>query len=205
MKIKLLIPALLAVLSAACSCERLNPDVYFKETSSGRNVLSFTLNGEKVYQAISGGFPSEYPIMRHATYKEDEGNGEIVIEARLDHKRFSRISFSIPSGEVKENATLRPAVDFEYLYLPQIAHWGPPETGPGYTATPLIIDRKAEYRHVTVTNSMLKIRKWSPDEKILSGNFTMAGHYADSTGKVTNFNVNDGMFDVTDDAYPLGT
>jgi hypothetical protein len=52
---------------------------------------------------------------------------------------------------------------------------------------------------------MLKIRKWSPDEKILSGNFTMAGHYADSTGKVTNFNVNDGMFDVTDDAYPLGT
>ena len=143
--------------------------------------------------------------MRHATYKEDEGNGEIVIEARLDHKRFSRISFSIPSGEVKENATLRPAVDFEYLYLPQIAHWGPPETGPGYTATPLIIDRKAEYRRVTVTSSMLKIRKWSPDEKILSGNFTMAGHYADSTGKVTNFNVNDGMFDVTDDAYPLGT
>ena len=78
-----------------------------------------------------------------------------------------------------------------------------PEVTPSYSSTPLVIDREAEYRHVTVTNSTLKIRRWSREQKILAGNFTLQGQYADSTGKVIPFNVTDGMFDVTDDTYPL--
>ncbi len=189
------------MLLAMVSCERLNPEVYFKETSTGRNVLSFTLNKEKVYQQISGGVPSYAPLMRHATYKEEDGN--IIVSARLHHKCFSFISFTVPADKVTESAELTPSVVFEYLYLPQIAHWGAPETGPGYTATPLVIDRKAEYRKLTVKSSTLSIRKWAEDEKILSGNFTMTGQYSDSTGKVHKFRVTDGMFDVTDQAYPL--
>ncbi|MBP5218943.1 MAG: hypothetical protein J6Z47_08360 [Bacteroidales bacterium] len=190
------------LLLAVVSCERLNPDVYFKETSTGRNVLSFTLNKEKVYQQISGGIPSSYPLQRHATYKEEGGN--IIISAQLHHKCFSYISFTVPAEKVTEGADLKPSVEFEYLYLPQIAHWGEPESGPGYTGTPLIIDRKAQYRKVTVKSSSLSIRKWAEDEKILSGNFEMTGQYADSTGKVHKFQVSDGMFDVTDQPYPRG-
>lgn len=192
-----------ALLLSLASCERLNPDIYFEETSSGRNVLSFTLNKEKVYQAISGGFPSEYPITRYATYQRDTVEGNVIIAARLSHKRFSYISFTVPEEQVTEGATISPSVNFEYLYLPQIAHWGKPEVTPNYTATPLVIDRKAEYRKVSVTLSSLKVRKWDQDKKILSGNFTMTGHFADSTGKVFKFKVEDGMFDVTDQAYPL--
>ena len=101
------------------------------------------------------------------------------------------------------NLQLELIYNFEYLYLPQIAHWGKPEVTPNYTATPLVIDRKAEYRKVSVTLSSLKVRKWDQDKNILSGNFTMTGHFADSTGKVFKFKVEDGMFDVTDQAYPL--
>lgn len=188
-----------ALLLTFASCERLNPDIYFEETSSGRNVLSFTLNDEKVYQAISGGFPSEYPLTRHATYQRDTVEGNIIIAARLSHKRFSYISFTVPEEQVTEGATISPSVYFEYLYLPRIAHWGEPD---GY-GTPLVIDRKAEYRKVSVTLSSLKVRKWDQDKKILSGNFSMTGHFADSTGKVFKFKVEDGMFDVTDQSYPL--
>ncbi|MBP5504810.1 MAG: hypothetical protein J6X89_01755 [Bacteroidales bacterium] len=190
--------AMALFLNAACD-GRLNPDIYFEETAEGRNVLSFTFNGEGVYQKTSGGFPSEAPLSRWATYKEDAESGSIVVEARLNHRDFYWLSFSIPQAEAAEGAQFKPEMDFEYVYLPELSHLGEPESGPGYTSTPVVIDREQECRNATVTEATVKIRKWSRGEKVLAGNFTMKGHYTDSTGKVIQFHVKDGMFDVTDD------
>ena len=189
-----------AFLLAFSSCEDI--DSFFVESSSGRNVLSFTLNGEKVYQARSGGFPSEYPLCRHATYSFDPDSGSVTVDARLAHKCFSEITLTLPAGKVEKGASLSPELSMVYLYLPQIAHWGEPEVGEGYTATPLVIDRKAEYRYATIKTSKVTIRRWDPDARVLAGNFTMEGHYQDSTGRVIPFKVTDGMFDVTDDLLP---
>lgn len=189
-----------AFLLAFSSCEDI--DSFFEESASGRNVLSFTLNGEKVYQARSGGFPSEYPLCRHATYRFNPDSSSVTVEASLHGKCFSWISFSLPAGEVEKGAVIFPEISMEYLYLSQIAHWGTPEVGDGYTATPLIIDRQAEYRYATIKTSKVRIRRWDPDARVLAGNFTMEGQYKDSTGRVIPFKVTDGMFDVTDDIYP---
>ena len=189
------------VIGGFVSCEDI--DSFFVESSSGRNVLSFTLNGERVYQQRSGGLPSEYPLCRHATYRYDSENETITVDARLHHKCFSEISLTLPAGKVANGASISPEMYMVYLYLPQIAHWGAPEVGEGYTATPLIVDRKAEYRDATIKKSSVRIRRWDPDARVLAGNFTMEGHYQDSTGRIIPFKVTDGMFDVTDDLLPL--
>lgn len=189
-----------AFLLAFSSCEDI--DSFFEESASGRNVLSFTLNGEKVYQARSGGFPSEYPLCRHATYRFNPDSSSVSVDASLAHKCFSDISLTLPAGKVAKDASFSPELSMVYLYLPQIAHWGEPEVGEGYTATPLVVDRKAEYRYATIKQASVRIRRWDPDARVLAGNFTMEGHYQDSTGRVIPFKVTDGMFDVTDDIYP---
>ena len=184
--------------------ERLHPEEYYsKVTASGRNVLYFTLNGEPVYQRIGGPYLSV--TYREATYKEDTEKGEMQIWAGLDNNKFLEISFTFPKDLVCDDATINdPSVYFKYCYLPEIYHWvqDPPD-GISLGGKHRVVDREAEYRQVNVTTSRISIRRWSPEKKILAGNFTMQGNYTDSTGVVVHFNVTDGLFDVTDNLKPL--
>ena len=194
--------AVILVILSLSSCELLKSNSYFDETSSGRNVLSFTMNGVRLFQAYRGGdMFSPSPLHRFATYQEDKQKDSIFIEATLYNRTFRYISFAVPAKAVRDGVSLSPDVKFSFLYLPQISHLEPNPDYPNVER--VVVDRPAEYRYVNIDAPKLNIRRWSREKKILAGSFTFEGNYTDSTGRVTSFVVTDGLFDVTDNTTPI--
>ena len=193
---------ILSILLLLFSC--IKEEDYFKETAEGRNFFSFTMNGTKFHQETSGGFPSEYPTRRYAKYKIEEEDGDIEISADLNSTQFPFISMDLALDNVYSGSKMQPdTIVLRYLYLPYIFEpiWREyVNKDGGWWGT--TVKREAEYRPVNITKAEVKIRKWSPDERILAGNFTFSGHYADSTGTIHNIKVTDGKFDLTDQVYP---
>lgn len=176
-----------------------------KETAEGKNTLSFTIGNLKINQATGGGFLS--PIIRHARYSIDEETAVATILASLisdgyyvNTMPFPEISFTFSSDLLESNAEFNEVeTEFWYLYQPQIWHWEEKDE----VGRIQIIDRDWEYQLVDVSETKIRIRKWSPEERILAGNFTMTGQYTDSLGLVHPFVVKDGLFDLTEGYYPL--
>ena len=165
------------------SCERpsfaWDSDYYFnKETTDGNGTLSFTIDNLKINQQNSGGFLS--PLYRWAKYNIDEETSVATIFAALISKGyyintmpFPEITFTFSSDLLESGAEFTEVeTEFWYRY------------------------REAEYQLVDVSETKIRIRKWSPDEHILAGNFTMTGQYTDSLGVVHPFAVKNGLFDL---------
>ena len=199
--------ALLVCLLALYGCSKYEDEP--KETSEGRNTLSFTACGFRYFQYETGGFI--YPLHRWAKYSyyEEDGRFEIVadVTSRYDstpHPIFSDISIVLASENVYSGSILQPIdIALSYLYLPRIngpEEWQDSPNGNGGYWTHAEV-RHEEYREANISEAMVQIRKWSPEERILAGNFTIKGNYADSTGKVHNIEINDGLFDLTDTYY----
>ncbi|MCR5017771.1 MAG: hypothetical protein K6A64_03135 [Bacteroidales bacterium] len=185
-------------------------DYYFnKKTAEGKGTLSFTIDNIKVNQQTSGGFI--YPIHRFAKYSIDDETSIAIINASLisngyyvSTMPFPEISFTFSSDLLESDAEFNDVeTEFWYLLLPAISHMGERIGDANGGIIPHIVDREAEYQLVDVSETKIRIRKWSPEERILAGNFTMTGQYTDSLGVVHPFSVKDGLFDLTDDYDPL--
>lgn len=208
MKKSVLLALLFCMTVCLSSCSKDYVKTYSKKSDSGRNVLSFTFNGEFIHQhSTEGGnfFLLYVETRREAMYYDSEDDNTKHIYAILgnidpytEKDLFSEIHFHLPLDGIYDGAELSPEIELTYLYLPRIWHWEN-----GKYAKVGVIDRLEEYRQMTIEHSSLTIRKWDEKRKILAGDFTMRGFYTDSTETVIPFNVQDGLFDVTDSYVPL--
>ncbi len=218
MKKSIMLALLFCMIVCLSSCFKDSDDyveTYSTKSESGRNVLSFTFNGEFIHQtSIEGGISTLFmvPTKRYTRYYDSNDNNTKIIYALLgencenyDKKFFTEIHINLPKDNVYDGAVLYPEIELTYVYLPRIWHWGEKEyqkDGGGYIQSQ-VIDRAEEFRNITIEHSSLTIRKWDEKRKILAGDFTMRGFYTDSTETVIPFNVQDGLFDVTDSYVPL--
>ena len=202
-----ILPILFSI-TLMCSCIKIDfagifhsaKDAYYsKETEKGTNRFSFTIDHLRLYQITSGGAPSTSPPERFAKYSVNEETAVTTIYARLISSGyyvstvpFPEITFTFSSELLESGAEFcEVETEFWYLYLPRLCHLD--------SEMMQITDREAEYQLVDVSETKIRIRKWSPEDCILAGNFTMTGQYTDSLGVVHPFVVNDGVFDLTDD------
>lgn len=112
---------------------------------------------------------------------------------------FKEIRLLVPKKNIHSGVRLVPEVSFSFFLLPEISHW---ERVEGYNFIELIIDRPQQVRKAEIESAFLYVRRWDADNKIFAGDFSMTGHYTDSTGTTIPFNVTDGVFDVTNHFLP---
>lgn len=158
-----------------------------EETYLGKGTFAFTLDGEWIYQCSSS--------MKHyraARYSADPENNKITIYT-VPRNVFSEIYLYFSSDQLVQNTTFVPEAKLTYLFLPSIV-----EKKENEPIGKMV--RKEEYRDVTIFESTLTINYCQDD--IIAGRFTLKGEYADSTGKVHDVDIKDGIFDVTTSFSP---
>lgn len=167
----------------AASCQKIDP---FVETDEGANVLGFYLDGTKVTYETSGGFPSEYPY-EHCVYARQINADSLEINAILDNYYYNQIYFKIAFADISTERKLVDS-DITLVYLYRKTPKAPDEH----------IDGGAHFEWATteLTASEISFRKWDPEYRILSANFSFRCKAPQFDGSVRNLNITKGNFDV---------
>lgn len=174
---------LIAILALAVGCEKVDP---FTESNEGNNILGFYLDGQKISNETSGGFPSEYPHM-NCVYARAVNVDTLEISASLDSGTYPDIYIKIPFSDISTTRMLEnPDIALVYLYRRY------PKPPGEFTDGGI----RKEYAYTDFVSGQISFRKWDEASKILSGNFSFKCDAPQFDGSVKHLTITRGNFDV---------